>query len=86
MTERNKIELTFFVKMLALFVWGLISIVTFAGAMNTPETFVKWCAGILLVLNIAVIWRYAKRLIADKMNAIEAIQAKEREEMLNSRK
>lgn len=83
MTERNKIEIAFFAKMLALFVWGVISIATFAGVMNyCPEPFVKWCAGILLVLNLAILGFYASRLVKDKRMAVEALQQKERDELV----
>lgn len=83
MTERNKIETAFFAKMAALFVWGIISIITFAGVLNyCPEPFVKWCAGILLVLNLTILGFYAYRLVKDKRMAVEAIQQKERDELV----
>ena len=66
MNEKNKSELAFFAKILALAVWGLISIITFAGVLNyCPESFVKWCAGIVLVMNGIIIWRYARRLVKE---------------------
>ena len=66
MNDKNKSELAFFAKILALAVWGLISIITFAGVLNyCPEPFVKWCAGIVLVMNGVIIWRYARRLVKE---------------------
>ena len=77
MTERNKIEIAFFAKVLALAVWGLVTIATLAGVLNyCPEPFVKWCAGIVAAMNAVIIWRYIKRLAKEKDAAIEALQDK----------
>lgn len=66
MNDKNKSELAFFAKILALAVWGIISIITFAGVLNyCPEPFVKWCAGIVLVMNGIIIWRYVRRLVKE---------------------
>ena len=87
MTEKNKTDFIFFLKMAGLFVWGIIAIINFAGVLNyCPENFVKWCAGILLAGNAVIIYTYGKRLVADKNAAIEAIQAKERQELIDSAK
>lgn len=62
MNDKNKL----FAKMAFLFLWGMLTIVTFAGVLNyCPEAFVKWCAGIVLVMNGLIIWRYAKRLTTE---------------------
>lgn len=66
MTDKNKL----FAKMAFLFVWGMLTIVTFAGVLNyCPEAVVKWCAAIVLVMNGLIIWRYAKRLTTDYENS-----------------
>lgn len=83
MTERNKLSLVLYAKLAVLFIWGMLAIINFAGVMNyCPEAFVKWCAGILLVGNGFLIWRYGKRLVAEKDAAIEEIQKEEREELV----
>ena len=87
MTERNKIESAFFAKMAVLFLMGILAIITFAGVLNyCPEPLVKWCAGILLVANLGVIGFYAHRLVKDKNAKIEALQQKERDELVEQAK
>jgi len=79
MTERNKTDLLLFAKLGVLVVWGILTIITFAGVLNyCPETFVKWCAGILLVCNGFIFWRFAKRLTDERNAKIKEIQDKER--------
>lgn len=66
MNDKNKNEFAFFAKMAFLFVWGMLTIVTFAGVLNyCPEAFVKWCAGIVFAMNGIIIWRYARRLVKE---------------------
>lgn len=83
MTERNKLSLVLYAKLTVLFIWGALAIINFAGVMNyCPESFVKWCAAILLIGNGVLIWRYGKRLVDEKNAQIVAIQQKEREELV----
>ena len=87
MTERNKTDLLLFVKLGVLFLWLTLTCITFAGVLNyCPEVPVKWCAGLVLVCNVLVFWRYARRLVKERNAKIEEIQKKEREALTNEAK
>ena len=56
-------KLVYGLKMTALVVWALLTIITCSGVWNyNPESFIKWCAAALLVCNGIVVWRFGKRL------------------------
>lgn len=90
MTERNKISLELFGKLAVLFVWGIVTIVTFAGVLNScPEAFVKWCAGITLAFNGTAIFFLAKKFLRERNDKLVKIQEAEREALVqqaNNRK
>lgn len=82
MNERNKIELAFFAKMAALFVWGIIAIITFAGVLNyCPEGFVKWCAGILLAINAVAIGACGWYIYKQHSAKVKELQDKNKESL-----
>lgn len=83
MTERNKISLELFGKLAVLFVWGIVTIITFAGVLNyNPEAFVKWCAGITLAFNGTAIFLLAKKFLKERNDKLVKIQEAEREALV----
>ena len=69
MTNKTRLEMG--AKVVALFLFGLLTIITCAGVWNyCPETWVKWCAGALFVCNGIGIYFLAKR-ISDKYETDE---------------
>ena len=63
METDNKLRLAYGLKMIALGLWALLTIITCAGVWNScPEGFVKWMALALLICNGLVIFFYGKRI------------------------
>lgn len=59
----NKIRVTLGVEIIALVIWGLLTIATCAGVWNfCPEGAVKWFATALFLANGAAIFFIAKNL------------------------
>ena len=63
METDNKIRLAYGLKIAALAIWAMLTIITCAGVWNfNPEGFVKWAALALLICNGIVIYCFGKRL------------------------
>lgn len=63
METDNKLRLAYGLKIFALAIWAVLTIITCAGVWNfNPEGFVKWAALALLICNGLVIFFYGKRL------------------------
>lgn len=63
MDEKNKKRWGYDLKNIAFILWGVLAVVTFAGILNyCQESFVRWCAGGLLVVNGVLIYYFAKKL------------------------
>ena len=63
METDNKLRLAYGLKIAALAIWAMLTIITCAGVWNfDPEGFVKWAALALLICNGLVIFFYGKRL------------------------
>lgn len=59
----DKKELIYWAKIVCLFLYGLLTIITCAGVWNyNPEGFVKVCAGLLFAANGISIYCLAKKL------------------------
>lgn len=87
MNERNKLSLSLFAKIAILFVWLTLVIITCAGNWNyCPEGFVKWCTFILFAGNIAAIFYLGRKWVKEYNAAIEALQQKERQELIDQAK
>lgn len=64
MTNKTRLEMGALV--LALVIFGMLTIVTCAGVWNhCPEVWVKWCAGGLFACNAAAIFVLGKK-VSDK--------------------
>lgn len=87
MTERNKLSLSLFAKIAILVVWLMLVIIVCAGNWNhNPEGFVKWCSGILFVLNGAAIAYLFIKWTKEYHSSIEALQKQERENLVKAAK
>lgn len=63
METDNKLRLAYGLKIAALAIWAMLTIITCAGVWNfDPEGFVKWAVLALLICNGLVIFFYGKRL------------------------
>lgn len=77
MSERNKIEIAFFAKMLGLLVWLMLVIITCSGVWNfDKESFVCWCAVLLMAINVGAIVYLFNKWRKEHNAAIEALQDK----------
>ena len=87
MTEKNKNVFAFFAKVAALFVWLILVIITCAGNWNyNPEGFVKWCTFFVMAINFAAIAYLFIKWRKEYLAEVEAIQQKERQELIDSAK
>lgn len=85
MNERNKLSLSLFAKIAALVVWLVLTIITCAGNWNyNTEGFVKVCTFILFAINIAAIGYLFVKWRKEYNAAIEEIQKKERQELIDN--
>ena len=80
MKTDNNLRFAYGLKIAALVLWGILTIITCAGVWNAnPEGFVKWCAAALLLTNGIVLWRFAKKLhegYADALRELSETQKK----------
>lgn len=68
----EKKEFIYWAKIVCLFLYGMLTIVTCAGVWNyNPEGFVKLCAGLLLAANGVSIYCLAKKLKFPEKENIE---------------
>lgn len=66
MDEKNKARWVYDLKMIAIFMWMVLTVITCVGVWNyNPEGFVKWCALALAVCNGVIAVKYYLRLKAD---------------------
>lgn len=64
MTNKTRIEMGALV--LALVIFGMLTIITCAGVWNNcPEAWVKWCAGFLFAANAGVCVIFGRKISKD---------------------
>ena len=67
MNQDNKNRIVKGLQVLVLVVFGLLSIITCVGVWNyCPETWVKWCAGVLLACNGFLVYAASKKMTPEK--------------------
>lgn len=66
MNEKNKARWVYDLKMIAILMWMVLTVITCVGVWNyNPEGFVKWCALALALCNGVIAVKYYLRLKAD---------------------
>ena len=76
MNNENKTRIIYGIKMLALVLYIILTIITCAGVWNyNPEGFVKWCAFALAICNGILSVKYFLRLRKEYKDYIKALTA-----------